>query len=142
VAVLWRVVPGLWAGVLCAVGYLAAPVLFAVLEDRATAGLLAGTMFSAATFASLAFAAVLVVARPRRTDARRHRVLAGLAAALLAANEWGLRPMMEATRLADGSPGPGFGALHGVSSVLWLLATGLVLWLAALGPPRVSERAG
>jgi len=137
-----RVVPGLWAGMLCAVGYLAAPVLFAVLESRSTAGLLAGTMFTVATVCSLVLAGVLLAAWPRGTGARRHRILALLAAGLLAANEWGLRPVMEAARLADGTPGPGFGALHGVSAVMWLAATGLVLWLSALEPPAVSGRAG
>lgn len=133
-----RVIPGLWAGILCAVGYLAAPVLFAVLESRATAGLLAGKMFTVATLCSLGLAGVFLLATRRGSGAWRHRVLAVLAAGLLAVNEWGLRPVMEAARLADGTPGPGFGALHGLSAVLWLAATALVIWLSALEAPVVS----
>ena len=35
-----------WVGALWAIGYIAAPLLFAHLADRATAGSLAGSMFS------------------------------------------------------------------------------------------------
>lgn len=135
-----RLLRGLWAGTLCAVGYLAAPVLFSVLDDRALAGRLAGEMFTAATWASLAMAGLLAAAWAGRAGTRLRYALAAAAVLLLAGNEWLLRPVMEAARLPDGRPGPGFGPLHGVSSLLWLAASAASLWLAALREPR--RRAG
>ena len=130
-------------GGLCAVGYLAAPVLFSLLEDRTLAGRLAGAMFTAATAASLVIAGCLVALwLAARHVERRKVVLVVLAAGILAGNEWGLRPLMEAARLQDGAPGPGFGVLHGISWGLWLVASVLTVWLAALDTPGVSGRAG
>lgn len=137
-----RLIRGLWAGCLVTIAYLAAPMLFATLDDRAVAGLLAGRMFTAGTLVSLG-AAVLLVAiylggRPRR-PAR-----AGLAiavAVLLIGNEWGLRPLMEAARLPDGTPGEGFGRLHGISALNWFVASCLAVYLAALGPRSIRRAA-
>jgi hypothetical protein len=53
--------------------------------------------------------------------------------ALIALGEWVVRPIMEGARLADGSPGPGFGLWHGVASLLYLLASLGGLWLVAVG---------
>lgn len=135
-----RVLRGLWAGCLCTVGYLVAPVLFAVLDDRAEAGRLAGEMFTWASLASVAMAVLLGVvwAALGRMDRRRLLLAAGVLG-LVACIEWGLRPLMEAARLADGTPGEGFAALHGISSVLWLGASALALWLAGLGDLPARE---
>ena len=63
-------------------------------------------------------------------------------AVLLSASEWVVRPMMQAARLADGTPGEGFGALHAVSQVLFLLASlaGLVLLLTLESGVRKPAR--
>ena len=133
-----RLLRGLWAGCLWTVGYLVAPTLFAVLEDRALAGRLAGEMFTAATLVSLAIAVLLGGLYLRAGPPARGRLLlVVLAVGVLAANEWLLRPAMAQARLPDGTPGEAFGMLHGVSAGLWLLASLLTLFLAALGPPRV-----
>jgi hypothetical protein len=52
---------------------------------------------------------------------------------LLGASEWIVRPMMEAARLPDGTPGDGFGMLHGISATLYLLASLGGIFLVALG---------
>ena len=45
-----RILLTLWVGSLWAIGYIAAPTLFATLEDRALAGTLAGAMFVRARY--------------------------------------------------------------------------------------------
>lgn len=54
-----------------------------------------------------------------------------VAAALLALNEWGLRPLMTEARLHGLHFGLSFGAWHGVSTVLYglaCLATLTLIW--------------
>ena len=51
----------LWAGSLWAVGYLAAPTLFATLSDRVLAGTIAGNLFSNQAWLSIACAVVMLV---------------------------------------------------------------------------------
>ena len=51
--------------------------------------------------------------------------------ALIGATEWIVRPLMEATRLSDGTPGAGFGMWHGVSALLYLFASLLAILLVA-----------
>jgi len=43
---LYSIVITLWVGALWAIGYLAAPTLFHVLDDRALAGKVAGQLFT------------------------------------------------------------------------------------------------
>ena len=47
----------LWVGALWAIGYLAAPTLFRLLEDRPLAGRLAGEMFTYVAWLGMAAAA-------------------------------------------------------------------------------------
>lgn len=137
-----RLIRGLWAGCLVTIGYLAAPTLFATLDDRAVAGLLAGRMFTAGTFVSLAAAAMLAALYLGGVPRRPARLWLALAVAgLLIGNEWGLRPLMDGARLPDGSPGENFARLHGVSALVWLAASVLAVILAALGPRPVSRPA-
>ncbi len=56
-------------------------------------------------------------------------VQACLAAALLAFYEWGLRAVMAQARLQGASYGLSFGAWHGVSSLIYLVACFAVLVL-------------
>ncbi|HEY9151095.1 MAG TPA: DUF4149 domain-containing protein, partial [Gammaproteobacteria bacterium] len=48
-----RILLTLWVGGLWAIGFIAAPILFAVLEDRTLAGTLAGEMFRALAWLGL-----------------------------------------------------------------------------------------
>ena len=54
-----RVLLSLWIGSMWAIGYLAVPVLFATLDDRILAGMLAGKMFTILNFMGLFCAALL-----------------------------------------------------------------------------------
>lgn len=115
---IFRLLQVLWAGSLWSVGLWVTPILFSAQSDRHLAGVLAGRIFSIETYVGIAVA-VLALLLPGRTT-----FLWGyLAAALLAANEWALRPVMSAAREHGTAAGLTFGAWHGVSAVLYMAAS-------------------
>ena len=107
----------LWAGSLWSVGLWVTPILFSAQSDRHLAGVLAGRIFSIETYVGIAVA-VLALLLPGRTKF----VWGYVAAALLAANEWALRPVMVMARAHGVAAGLSFGAWHGVSAVIYLMA--------------------
>lgn len=113
----FRVVLVLWAGSLWSVGLWVTPILFSAQSDRHLAGVLAGRIFSIETYAGVAVA-VFAALLPDRAKF----VCGYLAAALLAANEWALRPVMAAARTQGTAMGLTFGAWHGVSAVIYVAA--------------------
>ena len=106
----------LWAGSLWSLSWVTW-VIFNRQNDRHVAGALVGPLFSIETYVGLAVA-VLTLLLPGRT----RFVLGYAAAALLAVNEWGLRSVMSSARLHGTAAGLSFGAWHGVSTGLYLLA--------------------
>lgn len=112
-----RVLLVLWAGSLWSVGLWVTPILFHVQADRHMAGLLAGRIFTVETFVGLGVAALAALLPGRARFAWGY-----FAAAVLALNEWGLRPVMVAAGTHGTAWGLTFGAWHGVSAVLYLLA--------------------
>jgi hypothetical protein len=107
----------LWAGSLWSLGAWVAPTLFYAQSDRHLAGLLAAKLFSIETYVGLS-AALLASILPGRA-----RFFWGyIAAAILALNEWLLKPLMSAAHSHGTAAGLGFGAWHGVSAVLYLMA--------------------
>ena len=87
---------------------------------------------------------LLLVAMVRLKGGRQKRLRAVLIVSimfLLALGEWLVRPMMEAARLPDGTPGEGFAALHGVSALLYLLASLACVFLVAARIPSVTAAA-
>ena len=130
----------LWVGSLWTVGYLAAPTLFAVLEDRHLAGEIAGQLFFAETWLSLICATFILapdlIRNFRQAFFRVDNMLVILSVVFLAGMQWGVRPLVDASRLADGSTGPNFAMWHGVAAGMYLLASLsalLVLWRSASG---------
>jgi hypothetical protein len=133
-----QVLVTLWVGSLWAIGYLAVPTLFAALDDRMLAGMLAGKMFTAVSFIGLgcgtALLAMAVMASPRFPKDRRVLLL-GLMLLLVLIGEFVLQPAMaelKAQGLVEGSGAAArFGLLHGVASLLYLLNSicGLLLLL-------------
>jgi hypothetical protein len=113
----FRVLSVLWAGSLWSVGLWVTPIVFAVESDHRLAGVLAGRIFSIETYAGIAVA-VFALLLPGRTKF----VWGYLAAVLLAANEWALRPVMVVARAHGSAAGLTFGAWHGVSAVIYLAA--------------------
>jgi hypothetical protein len=113
---IFRVLLVLWAGSLWSLLWVAA-TLFNLQSDRHLAGAIAARLFSIETYLGLGVAA-LAIALPGRT--RYH--WAYVAAAILAVNEWVLRRVMSFAQAHGSAAGSGFGAWHGISAVLYVLA--------------------
>ncbi len=119
----FRILFVLWAGSLWGLIWVTM-TLFNAQPDRSLAGSLAGHLFTIETYVGLA-AAGLALLMPRRG----RFVLGYIAAGMLALNEWGLRPIMAAARIHGTHWGLSFGAWHGVSMLLYLVACLAVLVL-------------
>jgi dipeptide/tripeptide permease len=125
----------LWVGALWTIGYVAAPVLFASLEQPAEAGRLAGNMFTVVAYLSFAAGGALLLIL-LTVDGWRPRWRAWMVAAMLvliAVGELVVRPLMTTAAPAD------FGRLHGIAQSIYLLVSLLGLLLAAGGPSRRSR---
>jgi len=120
----FRVLFVLWAGSLWSLAAWVAPTLFYAQGDRHLAGVLAARLFSIETYVGVGVA-VLALLLPDRTKF----VWGYLAAALLSINEWALKRIMEQAHVHGTAAGLGFGAWHGVSAVLYVLACLAVLRL-------------
>jgi hypothetical protein len=117
----FRVLMILWAGSLWSLLWVAA-TLFHMQGDRHLAGLIVGRLFQTETYLGFGVAALAMVL-PGRT--RYYWVY--LAVAVLAVNEWLLKPVMSVARSEGTAAGLGFGAWHGVSAALYLVACCAVL---------------
>lgn len=134
------VLAALWLGLVVTLAAVAAPVLFAGLE-RADAGRLAGNLFRIEAHAALGLAAALFLIERRLASLRMQAgqgsmlsvnlllVLGALFCTVL--GYFALQPMMEAARAGQGRLS--FGALHGISSVLFALKGLLLLVLVWRG---------
>lgn len=128
---------GLWAGVLLAIGALAAPAAFA-LAPREVAGRIAGSLFRQEAYAALAVSMLMFMMLRRSARDRAEQgvgsVFSGEMLLVLAAlfltvlGYFALQPMMEAARAGQGSWS--FGALHGLSAIAFGLKGLVVLALA------------
>ena len=124
-----RLLLALWAGLLVAVGAVAAPTLFHELADRHLAGQLAGALFRVVTLLSIGIAAVLAAAARGRPGAGAGPLRLALPPLLLGLAEWGIRPLLEAARGQAGVAGDAFALWHGVSTLLYVAATAAVVAL-------------
>jgi len=129
-----------WVGGMLAIGYLAAPVLFAQLGDRALAGNLAGEMFRIGAWVGFGCGGYLIVFLLARKGWRAMRtaifwvVVAMLA--ITAAGHFGIQPLLAQLK-ADALPRQvmesalrsRFATWHGISSGLYLVQSLLGLWL-------------
>jgi hypothetical protein len=119
----FRVLIVLWAGSLWSTVWVAA-TLFKLQSDRHLAGLMAARLFQIETYLGLGVAALAIVL-PGRT----RYFWAYFAAAVLALNEWVLKRAMSLAQAHGTAAGLGFGAWHGVSAALYLIACAAVLVL-------------
>ncbi len=137
-----RLVLTVWLGIIWSVGYLAVPMLFESLDDRALAGLVAGKLFAAVAWISLAagpIMALLIMATGQRSRRRSLKLMSVLLVmASMVSVHWFFAPMMEAARLSDGTPGESFLMIHGASSLVYLL--GSLLGLVLLWPGKLDLR--
>jgi hypothetical protein len=112
----FRVLMSLWAGSLWSLLWVAA-ALFRFISDRHTAGLIAARLFSVETYLGLAVAALALM-----LPERRRFLLGFIGVALLAFNEWILKAVMARALTHGGTAGLTFGAWHGISAGLYVLA--------------------
>ena len=130
----------LWAGSLWTVGYLAAPLLFITLQDRTLAGTIAGTLFRAEAWLSLACGLLLLAIfradpyLPSRKSCTR--LVIGMLLCVLV-GYFGLQPFLAALKersltnggLMDEASLARFGMLHGIASVIYLVQSLLAIAL-------------
>lgn len=143
----------LWVGSMIAIGYIAAPVLFSALDDRALAGALAGRMFAIVGIVGLVAGGILLLAfliREGSGSLSHWRFWALLIMMMIVlGSQFVLQPMMadlKAQGIVAGSEiAKRFGMLHGVSSILYLVTSviGVVLILFGTRPsgPRLKTLA-
>jgi len=127
----FRLLLVLWAGSLWSLAIWVAPTLFYAQSDRHLAGMLAARLFSIETYVGLGVAA-LALLLPGRT----RFVPCYVAVALLALNEWEVKRGMTLARLRGAAAGLSFGAWHGVSELIYLIACVLVVVLIWKQQPR------
>jgi hypothetical protein len=119
----FRVLLVLWAGSLWSLAAWVAPTLFFAQGDRQLAGVLAARLFGIETYVSVA-TALAALLLPGRMKFRWLYVAAGL----MLCNEYGLKPVMALAHAQGAVLGLTFGAWHGVSALLYVLAC----WAAIL----------
>jgi len=140
---LFLILAGLWVGSLCTLGFLVIPTIFASLQDRQVAGMIAAAIFQAEAYVSVVVCvALLLLANAlikRNIENYRSTRWAILVLLLISALTcFGIIPYMDALRqeaLLLGIPvmaSPSaslFGRLHGISSGLFLIQGLLGLWM-------------
>jgi hypothetical protein len=140
---LYQVVITLWVGGLWAIGYIAAPILFANLPgNRVLAGTLAGNMFTVGAYVAMGCAAYLLIhlIAQRAAGALRMSTFWIIVVMLLLTlvGHFGIQPILAQLKaqvfphnVMQSIVRDRFAAWHGVSSVLYLIQSllGLVLVL-------------
>jgi hypothetical protein len=143
-AALYRTLLVLWVGGMWVVGYLAVPALFATTPDRALAGRQAGRIFELQGSVGLVCAglmlALLFWQQQRQVWRCRSFWLIVAVAVLVAVSLFGIQPWMVDMKaqalpldVMDSPLRDRFVFWHGVSSLLYLMQSGLGLWLVAGG---------
>ena len=121
-----------WAGSLWTICGVVAPSLFAVLDDRHTAGQLAAHFFQLEAFIGLAIGLLLLMLGrqpPRSLATSRARVLIAITAAMPLISQVALNPFLDRARAAGDMAR--FGMLHGAAAALFVIAcisALLLLW--------------
>ena len=127
----------LWAGSLWAIGYVAAPTLFATLPERVMAGAAAGNLLRSEAWLSMVVGVMLLglIALAQDVTQGRRKLLAALVVSMLVCtlvNYFGLWPVMAEAKLAG--EGSRFGMLHGISMVFYLIQSLLAGFLVIKNP--------
>jgi len=141
-----RILLTLWVGALWAIGYIAAPILFTVLDDRQLAGKLAGEMFHIVSYIGLVSGIFLLVSVLKRMGLQWRAWVLIVMLVLVATGEFVLQPMMESLKLQgliEGSEAKKqFGMLHGIASTLYMLESllGLALVTAGLSASSLTKK--
>ena len=143
-----RLLLTVWIGSQWAIGYLAVPVLFHMLDDRQLAGNVAGQMFFIVYLIGLVAAPLLLLGVWLRSNNgfREWRVwMLAVMIVLIVIGMFVLQPMMQELKaqgeLVQGTePARQFGRLHGISSVLYLVTSLLGLVLVLFGQHSLARK--
>ena len=130
----------LWVGGLWALGYIAAPLLFAVLSDRVLAGSIAGKLFALIAYIGIGCATYLLLFKLAQAGSGALKQapfwIIVLMLALVAAGQFGITPILESLKaqawphhVMESVLRDRFTAWHGVSSILYLIVSVLGAWL-------------
>jgi hypothetical protein len=130
----------LWIGGMWAIGYVAAPVLFASLDDKQLAGMLAGNLFEMMAWIGIAVATYLLVHRIAIDGASALKTLyfwlVVLMLVLTLVGIFGVQPILQGLKdqamplaVMQSVFADRFARWHGVSSILYLIQSALGLLL-------------
>jgi MFS family permease len=133
----------LWVGSLWAIGFVAAPTLFARLSDRALAGMLAGKLFTCVAFIGIACGLYLLAYRLARFGANGLRQgffwVALIMLLLVLAGQFGVQPVLESLKVQalpkevmESVFRDRFDTWHGVASALYVIQSVLGLALVVM----------
>jgi hypothetical protein len=120
-----KILTVLWIGSLWTIGYMVAPTLFQVLDDRDLAGMVAGRLFTLESYLGLLCGGALLLieflAAPSPKRFNWHMGLLSGMLAIILVGQFVLQPMMAAVKAQGLSQAPEFGRLHGIASILYLV---------------------
>ncbi|HEY0663915.1 MAG TPA: DUF4149 domain-containing protein [Thiobacillaceae bacterium] len=130
----------LWIGGMWAIGYIAAPVLFASLGDKQLAGMLAGNLFQVIAWVGIASASYLLLYRIAIDGTGALKTLffwlVVLMLALILVGLFGVQPILQSLKdqamphaVMQSVFADRFARWHGVSSILYLIQSALGLLL-------------
>jgi len=129
-----RILLTLWVGGMWTVGYIVAPTLFGVLDDRQLAGFIAGHLFTTMSYIGFVCGGLLLLGNLYRVGAKdKTNYILILMLVLVAIGQFVLQPMMADLKVqvlvAGSAAAANFGKLHGVSSILFMITSiaGLIL---------------
>ena len=132
-----RILLTLWAGSLWAAGFLVAPTLFALLDDRALAGTIAGNLFTKVGYIGLVCGSGLLLLQWLLKLGAGWRLWALVTMlVLVVVIQFGLTPMLAELRVQGLSGSARFGQLHALTGGLYLLTSMLAMALVAAGQPK------
>jgi hypothetical protein len=137
-----RILLTVWVGGMWTVGYVVAPTLFAMLDDRSLAGSIAGRLFTVMSYVGLVSGGLLLLSVVMDYGKSLFRQWRGpvlvLMLLIIGIGEFALQPQMAALRDAGltGANASAFARLHGISQVMFLIASlgGLALVMYGVRP--------
>ncbi len=130
----------LWIGGIWAIGYIAAPMLFASLGDKQLAGMLAGKLFELMAWIGITAASYLLIYRIARDGGAALKTLFFWAVVVMLVltltGLFGIQPIMQSLKdqamphaVMQSVFADRFARWHGVSSILYLIQSALGLLL-------------
>lgn len=133
----------IWIGALWTIGFLVTPTLFASLEDRQLAGMLAGKMFTAVSYIGLFCGLVLLLSEWKRSalfKTNKRFWLLILMLLLVIVGEFLIQPQMAELKQAGLVLEAEFERLHGIATVLYMLNCLFGLILLIYDPENITRK--